>query len=205
MTEQYHQIELKLGMWPGFFSGDGPYFLWPSGGPYFRNATWYNRDRPLFQRYVPVLHEINFAGWQPITAAVMSTATPPAWSCVWVGRFGPGDDGGGDSVGNGDGDGDDDGNGNGTFVYFTIRNEGHPDLAQSLTWTLDGTALGLEEARRHATWEMTRRSGVHFVNTTRVGSLVSMEVVMGKSPVLGVVAINETVALKLETKTQIPA
>jgi hypothetical protein len=61
-----------MGMWPGYFSGNAASF------PYFRNATWYNRDRPLFQRYIPVLREINRAGWEPVTfATVAATNTNP--------------------------------------------------------------------------------------------------------------------------------
>jgi hypothetical protein len=44
MSEQYHQVELTFGMWPGYFSGDA------SGNTYFDNATWYNRDRCVMQR-----------------------------------------------------------------------------------------------------------------------------------------------------------
>ena len=36
---------------------------------YFSNATLYNRDRPVFKKYVPILRAINRAGWQPVTNA----------------------------------------------------------------------------------------------------------------------------------------
>jgi hypothetical protein len=36
---------------------------------YFSNASLYNRDRPVFKKYVPILRAINRAGWQPVTYA----------------------------------------------------------------------------------------------------------------------------------------
>ena len=169
MSEQYHQVELTFGMWPGYFSGDA------SGNTYFDNATWYNRDRPLFQRYMPVLHEINLAGWEPLTSAVVANASPPAKSRVWVERFGP-DQG---------------------FVYYTIRNEGRPDLAESMTLTIDGTALGLQ-AGKHAVEEMTRQK--KCVVTAAGAS--SLAIVLDASSV-GAVAINETIVLKVALKAAV--
>jgi hypothetical protein len=80
---------------------------------------------------MPVLHEINLAGWEPLTSAVVASASPPAKSRVWVERFGPAQT---HSSAQG-------------FVYFTIRNEGRPDLAESMTLTIDGSALGLEAGK----------------------------------------------------------
>jgi hypothetical protein len=145
-----------------------------TGSPYFRNATWYNRDRPLFRRYVPILREINHAGWHPLTGAVVIGGRPPAVSRVWVERFGPSEEG---------------------FVYFTIRNEGRPDLAQSLTLLINGSTIGLATGQ-HTVREMTRDK-TRAVATT--GSSSSLAINMDDSPTgLGAVAINETLVLKVQ-------
>ena len=48
---------------PGFFditpSGDHP------GSSYWVHPEWYNRDRPLFRRYLPLARELAVAGWHP--------------------------------------------------------------------------------------------------------------------------------------------
>eukprot|EP01043_Picozoa_sp_COSAG02_P021887 COSAG02_NODE_1123_length_14441_cov_28.984521_6_plen_208_part_00 len=68
-TNQYLQICLAYGHWPGFFSSDA------ASATYFDNASLYNRDRPLFQQFVPPLQQINAAGWRPLTYARVSSAS----------------------------------------------------------------------------------------------------------------------------------
>jgi hypothetical protein len=182
MTDQYHQIELALGMWPGFFSHDA------ASRPYFRNASWYNRDRPLFRRYVPVLQEINQAGWQPVTGAIVDTAFPPAFSRVWVERFGPSAS-----------------SSSPTAVYFTVRNEGRSDLASSMTLTLDGSVLSGLERGQHSVSELTRGAGkVVIVSTVPKtdGTGLSLPIVLDDATGLGGVAVNMTVTLKIDLKAQ---
>ncbi len=76
MTERYMQICAFYGMFPGFFSENA------STNCYFANPTWYNRDRPLFKRYLPIIKRVAEAGWEPVTQA----------SCrpddVWLERWG---------------------------------------------------------------------------------------------------------------------
>ena len=168
MSSQYHQVELTFGMWPGYFSGDA------ADNTYFDNETWYNRDRPLFRRYVPVLREINLAGWEPQTSAMVATASPPAKSRVWVERFGPTAEG---------------------IVYFTVRNEGRPDLAKSLVlMVVDGTALGLETGR-HTVVEMTRQRSCEIVAVNASSMAIPLNLLT-----VGGVAINETIVLKVTLK-----
>ncbi len=76
LVERYMQRCLFYGMFPGFFSEDA------STNPYFGNPKWYNRDRHLFRKYVPVIREVAEAGWEVVTRARSSN---PA---VWVERFG---------------------------------------------------------------------------------------------------------------------
>jgi hypothetical protein len=62
-VEKYFQRSLFYGIFPGFFSADA------STHPYWENPAWYNRDRPLFRKYIPLIKAIDAAGWQPITLA----------------------------------------------------------------------------------------------------------------------------------------
>lgn len=58
---------LAYGVFPGFFdwppSGLGP------GGTYWDHPEYYERDRPLFRRYQPLVKAIAAAGWEPLTFA----------------------------------------------------------------------------------------------------------------------------------------
>ena len=76
MTEKYIQRSLAYGMFPGFFSEDA------STGHYFARPELYDRDRPLFKKYVPLCKLVAEAGWEPVTAARSSD------SHVHLERFG---------------------------------------------------------------------------------------------------------------------
>jgi hypothetical protein len=76
LVEKYMKRCLAYGMFPGFFSHNA------SQGHYFTRLELYDRDRPLFKRYVPLCKRVAEAGWEPITRA---------WSDdehVYVERFG---------------------------------------------------------------------------------------------------------------------
>lgn len=75
-VEAYFARCLFYGFWPGFFSPDA------SSGPYFESARWFERDRPLFVKYLPLIKSLSQAGWQPLTQAHTSRAE------VWIERFG---------------------------------------------------------------------------------------------------------------------
>ena len=75
-VEKYMKRCLAYGMFPGFFSADA------STGHYFSRPDLYNRDRPLFKKYVPLVKRIAEAGWQPVTGARSSDPR------VYVERFG---------------------------------------------------------------------------------------------------------------------
>lgn len=62
-VERYMKRSLAFGMFPGFFSPNA------SGGHYFSRPELYDRDRPLFRRYVPLCRLVAEAGWQPVTGA----------------------------------------------------------------------------------------------------------------------------------------
>ncbi|MBM3333964.1 hypothetical protein FJY63_04820 [Candidatus Sumerlaeota bacterium] len=75
-VEKYMKRCLAYGMFPGFFSHNA------SQGHYFTRPALYNRDRPLFKKYVPLCNLVAEAGWQPVTEAKSSDEK------VYVERFG---------------------------------------------------------------------------------------------------------------------
>ena len=76
LVEKYMKRCLAYGMFPGFFSHNA------SEGHYFSRPELYNRDRPLFRKYVPLCKLVAEAGWRPITGARSSDPQ------VYVERFG---------------------------------------------------------------------------------------------------------------------
>lgn len=75
-VEKYMARSLAYGMFPSFFSPNA------STGHYFSRPELYNRDRPLFKKYVPLCKLVAEAGWEPITNARSSHPR------VYVERFG---------------------------------------------------------------------------------------------------------------------
>lgn len=63
MVERYMKRALAFGMFPGFFSADA------ATKHYFANPELYNRDRPLFKKYVPLCRLVAEAGWEPVPLA----------------------------------------------------------------------------------------------------------------------------------------
>ncbi len=63
LVEKYMKRSLAYGMFPGFFSHNA------SQGHYFSRPDLYNRDRPLFKKYVPLCKLVAEAGWEPVTGA----------------------------------------------------------------------------------------------------------------------------------------
>ncbi|MBP7052670.1 MAG: hypothetical protein KBE65_16795 [Phycisphaerae bacterium] len=62
-VERYMKRCLAYGMFPGFFSHNA------SQGHYFSRPELYERDRPLFKKYVPLCKVVAEAGWEPVTLA----------------------------------------------------------------------------------------------------------------------------------------
>lgn len=77
MVERYFQQSLFYGMFPSMFSHNA------AENPYWQNPRWYNRDRPLFKKYLPLIKQVAEAGWQSVTAARCDNPR------LWVERFGP--------------------------------------------------------------------------------------------------------------------
>jgi len=68
-SEKFMRRVLAYGMFPGFFSADA------STGHYFTRPELYNRDRPLFQKYIPLCRLVAEAGWEPVTGARSDNAS----------------------------------------------------------------------------------------------------------------------------------
>lgn len=80
-VERYFQRSLAYGMFPSMFSANA------AENPYWQNPTWYERDRPLFRKYIPMIRSVAEAGWKAVTQARFD-----ATGCQ-VERFGPAPDG----------------------------------------------------------------------------------------------------------------
>ena len=81
--EQYIQHQMFYGIWPGISAiGGGSALGYLQFKRYFSSPEFYERDRDLFKRYIPVLRRITEAGWEPVTYATTSDAK------VWIERFG---------------------------------------------------------------------------------------------------------------------
>lgn len=111
VVERYFQIALFYGIYPSMFSRDS------ATAPYWDDPRLYNRDRPLFRRYIPIIRSINLAGWQPVTYARASEHG------VFIERFGTWPD-----------------------LYFTLRNTLDVPVTVSVTMEaqplkLTGTSL----------------------------------------------------------------
>jgi hypothetical protein len=75
-VEKYMERCLAYGMFPGFFSANA------ATGHYFERPELFERDRPLFRKYVPLCKLVAEAGWEPVTRARAGGAT------ILVERFG---------------------------------------------------------------------------------------------------------------------
>ncbi len=107
MVESYFAYCAFYGIYPSFFTHDG------GVSNYWSTPSWYERDRDLFAKYLPMIIGLNEAGWEPVTYA--STSQP---ALVYIERYGSGE----------------------TF-YLTLRNA--TDVSQDIRVTVDLPSLGL--------------------------------------------------------------
>lgn len=78
-VEHYFQRCLFYGIWPGFFDQEAA-----SKDPYWDSRKqWYERDRTLFKKYMPLMEQTTAAGWNPIPFAQMDNKD------IHLERFGP--------------------------------------------------------------------------------------------------------------------
>ncbi|MCS7224441.1 MAG: hypothetical protein NZ959_07785 [Armatimonadetes bacterium] len=111
-VEKYMERCLFYGIFPSFFDEEAA-----SKDPYWASPKkWYNRDRHLFKKYIPLIQRIAQAGWEPITYARSNNPK------VYVERYGPSK--------------------KGDPVYFTIMNDHTSE--QHAVIDIDTRALGLK-------------------------------------------------------------
>ncbi|HXP59466.1 MAG TPA: hypothetical protein VN829_03190 [Dongiaceae bacterium] len=67
--ETYMRVCASYGIYPSAFSADA------SSNNYFEQPALYERDRPLFKKYVPIIRALSLAGWQPVTAATVGNTS----------------------------------------------------------------------------------------------------------------------------------
>jgi hypothetical protein len=77
MVKRYFERSLFYGMFPSMFSHNA------AEHPYWQNPKWYDRDRPLFKQYLPLVKRVAEAGWRPVTSASCDNRS------ILVERFGP--------------------------------------------------------------------------------------------------------------------
>jgi hypothetical protein len=112
-VERYFRRCAFYAIFPSFFSHNA------ADDPYWRNPALYNRDRPLFKRYIPVISALSAAGWQPVTHARVSGGEGK----VYVERFGSDPK---------------------TGLYLTLFNDS--DTERGYLLQIDAKALGLAGA-----------------------------------------------------------
>ena len=66
--ESYMRLCAVYGIYPSAFSADA------ASNNYFEQPALYERDRPLFKKYVPIIRALSRAGWTPVTDATAANA-----------------------------------------------------------------------------------------------------------------------------------
>ncbi len=64
--EEYFQRSLFYGVFPSMFHAHDGSSAW-----YWTTPDFYNRDRHLFSKYIPLIRRIDRAGWEPVPHAVV--------------------------------------------------------------------------------------------------------------------------------------
>jgi len=106
LVERYFQVCLFYGIYPSMFSHNA------ATDRYWDDQALYERDRPLFQRYIPLIRDLNVAGWQPVTYA---TTSDPV---VYIEKYG-----------------------GWPSLYFTLRNTADVSVTLEITMQADALGL----------------------------------------------------------------
>ena len=67
--ESYMRLCAVYGIYPSAFSADA------ASNNYFEQPAYYERDRPLFKKYVPIIRAMSLAGWRPVTDATVDNSS----------------------------------------------------------------------------------------------------------------------------------
>jgi len=161
-VEQYIQHQLFYGFYPGIATIGGEerpgYAGWKR---YFGTPAQYERDRPLFRRYLPILRRLCAAGWEPVTGARTSSDT------VLIERFGYWDRGN---------------------LHFTLRNVGNQPA--QFTVTLDPSDLGATaSALQQATYRELLAARAVPAQRDGAGQTVTLRLALGAKQT-GVVCVT---------------
>ena len=79
-SRRYMEKCLAYGMFPSYFSANA------ATGHYFSQPALYERDRPLFRKYLPLVKRIAEAGWRPVNRLVRS-ADPQVYAEQFGDRY----------------------------------------------------------------------------------------------------------------------
>ena len=143
MVERYMRYCVAYAFYPSMFSPTAS----SSHKYYWGNPAWYDRDRPLFRKYVPIVRRLSEAGWEPLTYAVASPSEG-----VVLERYGDPERG---------------------EVYFAVLNRGGE--ARDVEVEVDAEALGLPAGGLRARDIVSgravelRRSGGRLTFSLRLG------------------------------------
>lgn len=135
-VERYFKRCAFYAVFPSFFSHNA------ADDPYWQNETLYNRDRPLFRKYIPVIRDLSAAGWQPITHARVSSRNGK----VYVERYGSDPKAG---------------------IYFTLFNDSMSEQGYSLK--IDARALRIDPSRTTVLDVLTNRPVALMSAAEKVG------------------------------------
>ncbi len=80
--ERDFRYALFYGIYPSYFKGVHKEGKKKTEIEYFNEPEYYNVGRPVFQKYVPLIRQLNTAGWQPVTLA---RSNDPQ---IWIERYG---------------------------------------------------------------------------------------------------------------------
>lgn len=143
MIVRYFQTCLFFGFQASFFSHDG------ANNPYWLNPDWYERDRPLFRTYVPLIRRVADAGWQALPEVALETHEPG----ILIEQFGKSADG---------------------IWHVTVRNTAKSSAAFSLKWSPpDGGSFAVLNPLTGETGRLSARET--FSTSIDAGSVVLLD------------------------------
>ena len=114
--EPYFQRSLFYAVFPSFFMGHQAM----NEVAYFSNPSWYNRDRHLFKKYLPLIRAVDEAGWEPVPHATIAPAE------VRIERYGSGERG---------------------TMYLSVHNPTAAEVEATVTLDRDALKLGAAQVR----------------------------------------------------------
>jgi hypothetical protein len=140
-VEQYVKHQAFYGFYPAIATAGGEekpgYGGWKR---YFRSVEQFERDRPIFKKWMPIIRQINRAGWEPVTHA--TTSDPKSL----VERFG---------------------SWKANNLCFTVRNQSPEKREVTLRVALDALGAAEPDWRRMAVTELVSETPRRAALTTR--------------------------------------